>query len=164
MLATTSGFCFRAHHGIAQRSLADWKYSELSEFVRTPPRASGPGYYFRTVTHSAFTELRRQFYCGTRKTVPLDLLRQHLSSLMLATWIMDDGAAEGAQLRINTQSFSHAECLALIEVLDEKLGLRFTINSDKGKPRLRCGASSMDRLVSLAGPHVLVEMRYKLPA
>ncbi len=43
------------------------------------------------------------------KVVPIKLLERSLTDFGLAVWIMDDGAAEGKQLRINTQSFSAEE-------------------------------------------------------
>jgi LAGLIDADG DNA endonuclease family len=162
LLRTTSGFCFRVHHGLRQRDLVDWKHAELARLVRTAPRQSGNGYYFRTVTHPEFSRLREHFYVGSRKVVPLELLREDLTVVGLATWIMDDGAADGNQLRINTQSFSAEEAGELCDLLRAKFGLTMTVNMDKGHPRLRCAATSMPRLVKLIEPHVLPNMLYKL--
>ena len=106
LLKTTSGHCFRVHHGRRQQGLVDWKYAELALYVRTAPKTSGNGYYFRTVTHPELALLREQFYSANRKVVPIELLESSLGELGLAVWIMDDGAAEGNQLRLNTQSFS----------------------------------------------------------
>jgi hypothetical protein len=108
LLKTTSGYCFRVHHGRRQRKLVDWKYAELARFVRTAPKESGNGYYFRTVTHPRLAELRKQFYTNGQKIVPIRLLESCLTAFGLAVWVMDDGAAEGNQLRLNTQSFSTA--------------------------------------------------------
>jgi hypothetical protein len=163
LLKTSSGYCFRVHHGLHQRYLVDWKYQAFQRFVRTPPRLSGKGYYFRTVTHPGFSALRRAFYHGNRKVVPINYLDRHLSGLGLAIWIMDDGAADGGQLRINTQSFTVAENQALASLLERKFRLKVTLNYDKGCPRLRCRAISMERLVGTVREHVLPEMRYKLP-
>lgn len=163
LLRTTAGFCFRVHHGLAQRYWVDWKYCRLRAFVRSAPRSSGRGYYFRTVTHPQLTTLRHLFYCDARKIVPCELLEEYLTPFALAVWIMDDGAADGSQLRINTQSFSVSECNALREFLRENLGLHFSLNADKGRPRLRCASRSMPRLRELIGPYLLPEMRYKLP-
>jgi hypothetical protein len=164
LLRTTAGYCFRDHHGLEQKLLVDWKYQSLRRFVRTPPNVSGSGYYFRTVTHPELTALRTEFYEGLRKVVPLDLLQQALTPRALATWIMDDGAADGRQLRINTQSFSETECRGLVSLLERLFGLRFTINYDKGKPRLRCAAGSMERLRAVVGPHILPSLSYKIKA
>jgi LAGLIDADG DNA endonuclease family len=62
LLKTTSGHCFRVHHGRRQQCLVDWKYAELARFVRTAPKLSGNRYYFRTITHPELAELREQFY------------------------------------------------------------------------------------------------------
>jgi hypothetical protein len=108
LLATTAGWCFRVHHAVGQRSLVQWKYELVRSFVRTPPRVSGDAVYFRTVTHPALGPLRAAFYDGTRKVVPVALLERELDELALSVWIMDDGARDGGQLLINTQSFELA--------------------------------------------------------
>jgi hypothetical protein len=162
LLKTTSGYCFRVHHGIRQRNLVDWKHAELARFVRTAPRQSGNGYYFRTVTHPELANLRETFYTGGRKIVPLGLLESSLGAFGLAVWIMDDGAAEGKQLRLNTQSFSVDESEALAGLIRAKFGIVMTLNLDKMKPRLRCSAASMASLIELVRPHMLPDMLYKL--
>ena len=162
LLKTTSGYCFRVHHGRRQQALVDWKYAELARFVRTAPRTSGNGYYFRTVTHPGLAELRKSFYVDRRKTVPIKLLESGLTAFGLAVWIMDDGAAEGKQLRLNTQSFTVEETDELASLLRAKFGIVMTINSDKGRPRLRCNAASMGRLKELIARHILPDMLYKL--
>ena len=162
LLKTTSGHCFRVHHGRRQQRLVDWKYAELAQYVRTAPRLSGNGYYFRTVTHPELAVLREKFYSERRKVVPIELLESSLGELGLAVWIMDDGAAEGKQLRLNTQSFSTQEVERLAGLLRAKFGIVMTINKDKNRPRLRCKAESMDLLIKLVKPHTLPDMLYKL--
>ena len=162
LLKTTSGYCFRVHHGLQQRPLADWKYAELTHFVRSAPRTSGNGYYFRTVTHPVLAELRAAFYAGKRKIVPIGLLASDLTAFGLAVWIMDDGAAEGNQLRLNTQSFTAEEAGELASLIRAKFGIEMTVNRDKGRPRLRCKAASMERLVSLVRQYTIPNMLYKL--
>jgi hypothetical protein len=83
LLKTTSGFCFRVHHGHRQQDLVDWKYAELARFVRTAPRRSGNGYYFRTVTHPKLAELRESFYANERKIAPIKLLASSLTEFGL---------------------------------------------------------------------------------
>ena len=107
-------------------------------------------------------ELRERFYSADRKVVPIELLEGSLDELGLAVWIMDDGAAEGKQLRLNTQSFSTEEVERLAGLLRAKFGIVMTINKDKNRPRLRCSAASMGRLVELVKPHTLPDMLYKL--
>jgi hypothetical protein len=75
---------------------------------------------------------------------------------------MDDGAAEGKQLRLNTQSFSVEEAEELRCLIRAKFGVEMTINKDKNRSRLRCTAASMKRLVTLVRSHTLPSMLYKL--
>jgi hypothetical protein len=162
LLRTTSGWCFRVHHGLAQRSYVDFKHSFLREYVQSPPRQSGRAYYFRTVTHSAFSDYRERFYQASRKIVPIELLREQLTGLGLAVWLMDDGGADGAAVRLNTQSFSEDENEALAMLLQTKFGLNVRLNRDKGAFRLRIAAASKSRLVAVVGPHMHPDMSYKL--
>jgi hypothetical protein len=162
LLKTTSGYCFRAHHGRRQQGLVNWKYAELANFVRSAPRLSGNGYYFRTVTHPKLAELRESFYTVERKIVPIGLLEGGLTEFGLAVWIMDDGATDGNQLRLNTQSFSVEEAEELARLLRAKFGVVMTLNRDKSRPRLRCNAASMARLVSLVRGYTIPSMLYKL--
>lgn len=162
LLKTTSGYCFRVHHGTRQRALVDWKYAELARLVRTAPKMSGNGYYFRTITHPELARMRASFYSDRRKVVPLETLERDLTAFAMAVWIMDDGAADGKQLRINTQSFSLEEVWKLAGLLRAKFDIDMTINMGKNRPRLRCSAASMPKLVRLVGPHTLPNMLYKL--
>jgi hypothetical protein len=118
--------------------------------------------YFRTVTHPALADLRKHFYRGPIKVVPLALLERELDALALAVWIMDDGSADGAQVRINTQSFTTDEVVSLADLLRTKFGIVMRLNVDKSKPRLRCEAASMGRLRELVAEHTIPDMSYKL--
>ena len=163
LLRTTRGYCFRVHHGLAQRDLVDWKYNILQRFVRTAPRGCGAaGYYFRTVSHDTFADLRALFYDGRRKIVPIDFVEEYLSPFAMAVWIMDDGARDGRQLRLNTQSFTVSEVRDLARIVELKFNAPATVNVDKGKPRLRIAQSGMAKLINAVRPHMHQTMLYKL--
>jgi hypothetical protein len=162
-MPTTSGFCFRVNHGLHQRDYVDWKFKLLAEFVRTPPRESGSCYYFRTVTHPEFSEYREFFYSDGRKIVPMDLLHKQFTEFSLAVWLMDDGAVDRRQLRLNTQSFSFSENEALSSLLRAKFGIEARLNRDKDRYRLRINDASISRLKHLVGPILIPSMLYKLP-
>ena len=163
LMSTTAGFSFRVHHGIRQTAYVDWKFKILERFVRTSPRVSGNGYYFRTVSHPEFSQLRERFYPAGQKIVPLSLLEAQLDSFGLAVWIMDDGALERKQLRLNTQSFSSKENEGLVRLLRAKFGLEVSLNIDKTRHRLRFNAATIATLLSLIRPHFIPSMLYKLP-
>jgi LAGLIDADG DNA endonuclease family len=55
---------------------------------------------------------------------------------------MDDGSADGHAVLLNTQSFSHADNLALATLMWEKFGLEARLNRDKDGFRLRIAAGS----------------------
>ena len=146
-----------------QRDYVDWKFNMLAKLVRTPPRESGKCYYFRTVTHPEFSHYREHFYSGPRQVVPVELLNEQLSEFSLAIWLMDDGAVDGRQLRLNTQSFSLSENEALMSLLRAKFGVEARLNRDKDRYRLRICGASVQRFKDLVGPHLIPSMLYKLP-
>ena len=162
LVKTTSGYAFRVNHGIRQKDYVDWKHNLLRNFVNTAPRQSGSTYYFRTVTHPKFVELRKLFYKDRLKVIPKRLICASLDPFILTVWIMDDGSADGRQLRINTQCFSDEEQVFLQNVLRAKLGIESSLNRDKNQFRLRIKENSMDRLRKLTAPYIIPSMLYKL--
>ena len=162
LMPTTSGYCFRVNHGLQQRDYVDWKHNLLKSFVRTPPRQSGNCYYFRTISYCEFSDFRSSFYSNRQKVVPIKLLEEQFSKLSLAVWIMDDGAADGKQLRLNTQSFSLDENQELVSFLRAKFGIETSLNQDKKHLRLRVKAASMKLLKELVKPYIIPNMLYKL--
>ncbi len=159
---TTRGYSLRIHHGIFQKEYVDFKYFLISSFVNSKPKPSGKAYYFRTVSHPLLIELRNVFYVQQKKVLPKKLLEENFDSFALAIWIIDDGAKDKNQLRINTQCFSLEENLWLIEFLHAKFGIKTTMNVDEGKYRLRIAGSSMNHLKELILPFIIPSMLYKL--
>lgn len=159
---TTRGYSLRIHHGIAQIEYVNYKYSFVKGFVNSEPKRSGRSCYFRTVSHPYLTLLRKSFYAQQRKIIPKTLLEEEFDPFVLAIWIMDDGAADRRQLRINTQSFTLEENFWLTCFLQAKFGIESTINVDKGKYRLRIRDSSMSFLKQEVMPFMIPSMLYKL--
>src|SRR5438552_4472899 len=162
-MPTTSGFCFRVNHGLRQKDYVDWKFNMLEDFVRTSPRVSGKCYYFRTVTHPEFSNLRKLFYLENRKVIPKEFLYEYFSELSLAVWLMDDGAADRNQMRINTQSFSLMENELLSGLLRAKFGIETTLNRDKNRFRLRIANASIEHTMKIVVPYIIPNMLYKFP-
>ena len=161
LVSTTRGFAFRVNHSINQKDYVDWKYQELEILTNSPPRCSGKCYYFRTVSHPMLSNLHDAFYVNRIKKLPRQI-DEWMSPLVLSVWIMDDGARDGNQLRINSQSFSLEENEILIDILKAKLGITATINRDKDKFRLRVSANSLPILRQIVVPFLIPSMRYKL--
>ena len=162
LVKTTRGYSFRVNHGLSQKEYVNWKYNILMNFVRTMPKASGRCYYFRTITHSHFKFFRNCFYEGNSKRLSIDLVSQHLNPFILAVWIMDDGARDGNQLRINSQNFTREENQWLREILRTKLGIETTLNRDKDRFRIRVKSESMNLLIALVKQYFIPSMLYKL--
>jgi hypothetical protein len=163
LMRTTSGYSFRINHSFSQKPYVDWKYRIMEGFVRTSPRRCGRCYYFRTISHPQFKELRKYFFDGRRRRLSGEFLLRHLTPLALAVWIMDDGAKDKKQLRLNSQCFSKKDNDILQHILRAKFGIRTTLNSDKDKYRIRIGYESMSKLTRLVRKFVLPSMLYKLP-
>lgn len=159
---TTCGYSLRIHHGIAQKEYVDFKYQQIKSFVNSAPKSSRKAYYFRTISHPELIPLRNHFYLKQKKVLPKEFLEEKLDSFGLAIWIMDDGAADKRQLRINTQCFTLSENIWLSNVLQAKFGIASTLNVDKGKYRLRIRNSSMNLLKQMILPFIIPSMLYKL--
>jgi hypothetical protein len=118
-----------------------------------------PELYTRTLP--CFTELYHLFYLNGKKIIPHNIY-ELLTPVALAHFIMGDGAAVGAGIRIGTDSFSVKECVQLINVLMIKYRIKCTIHMISGKPRIYIPASYKKRFIQLVKPHMIPSMYYKL--
>ncbi len=135
----------------------------IEEFVRTPPRSCGKCYYFRTISHPIFKEIRKYFFKGRKRRLSRRFLEKHMSPFVAAIWIMDDGSRDRNQLRINSQCFTKKDNMTLQDILRAKLGIVTTLNQDKNRYRIRVKSESMNRLVRIITPFIIPSMLYKLP-
>ena len=114
------------------------------------------------MAHPELGQLARHFYPEGKKVVPIELLEKTFTPLSLAIWVMDDGASDRGQARINTQAFSLREVSELAAFLWRRFAIYATVNMDKGMPRLRIAARSMSNIRGVLGPLMRPELRYKL--
>jgi hypothetical protein len=152
------------NHSSRQLGYVLWKYKHLADLVSTPPRVrrgNGGRVACRFVTRSdpALTPYYRLFYDGGTKRVP----EIELSPLALAVWFMDDGCRSRNAVYLNTQQFDVDQQQALLTMLDRQWCIKGTLNRDKCYRRIRITVEGTRRLVELIDPHLLPEMRYKLP-
>jgi hypothetical protein len=152
------------NHSAAQASYVDWKYRQLAELVATPPKVrngNGNRVAYRFVTRSLpiLTPYFRLFYETGKKRVP----EVELSPLALAVWFMDDGCRSRNAVYLNTQQFDWPSQRVLLRLLAEQWGIDATLNRDKTYHRVRISVSGTVRLASVIEPHLLPELRYKLP-
>jgi hypothetical protein len=163
LVKTTMGYAFRVNHGLKQREYVDWKWRILENLVNSSPKSSGNCYYFRTVSHPVFNNLREEFYPNGKKVLPVDLVAENFTPFLLAVWIMDDGTKCGNQLRINSHCFTKEENKILQEFLSAKLGIKSVLNKDKGMVRIRIVSEGMPKLIGQIKPYIIPSMLYKLP-
>jgi hypothetical protein len=153
------------NHSYKQRTYVLWLYSELQEYVNTPPklRVSGTNrfsYRFTTRSLVALNRFYDDFYLAKQyKSIPRTLV---LNGLSLAVWFMDDGSKSYRTVYLNTQQFDLVDQFFLLRVLDN-LGIRAALNKDKKYHRIRVATDSMNRFRELVDPYILKSMRYKLP-
>ena len=152
------------NHSVHQRSYVDWKYRQLAELVSTPPKErNGNGgrraYRFLTRSLPELTPYYRLFYGSGVKQIP----ELELSPLTLAVWFMDDGGRSRRAVYLNTQKFDEESQQRLLRLLWEQWTILGTLNRDKTYHRIRISVEGTTRLAELIEPHVLPELRYKLP-
>jgi hypothetical protein len=152
------------NHSLHQRSYVDWKYRHLEELVRTPPKArksNGTRIAYRFVTRSLpeLTPYFRLFYGTGRKRIP----ELELSELTLAVWFMDDGCRSRNAVYLNTQQYDETSQRTLLRLLHDQWGIEGALNRDKSYYRIRLSVEGTLRFGGLVDPHLLPELRYKLP-
>ncbi len=107
----------------------------------------------------ALTPYYHLFYEAGRKRAP----SVELSALTLAVWVMDDGSRSRTALYLNTQQFDLQSQYTLLQALYDQWGIEAALNRDKSYHRIRVSVAGTRTLVRLIEPHVLPELRYKLP-
>ena len=152
------------NHSSRQRAYVDWKYRQLADLVRTPPRVrkgNGGRIAYRFVTRSLeqLTPYFHLFYGSGKKRVP----ELELTQLTLAVWFMDDGSRSRSSVYLNTQQYDLASQERLLRLLRTQWGIEATLNRDKTYYRIRISVGAMRRFTELVGPYLLPELRYKLP-
>lgn len=151
-------------HSVKQKEYVDWKYQELKNLVKSPPKRKKGNegrvaYRFFTRQHPELTGLHQRFYPEGSKIIPEDL---KLDSLTIAVWFMDDGSkCSESDIYFNTQQFEISDQQKLIAMLS-KVGIKARINKDKTYFRLRLLKRSIVTLEKMIDSHVVPSMRYKL--
>lgn len=123
-------------------------------------------YWFKTFSHTSFTEIWNLFYVNGVKTIQPGLVLNHINGLGLAYWVMSDGSLQNdsQSMILHTQSFTKAENEMLSNELNIKFGLHSRVISHKKKYWVifipRQDAALLNQLIS---PHMLPYFSYKVP-
>ncbi len=152
------------NHSLHQQGYVDWKYRQLAPLVRTPPKArksNGARIAYRFVTRSLpeLTPYFQLFYGTGRKRIP----ELELPELTLAVWFMDDGCRSRNAVYLNTQQYDEVSQSMVLRLLREQWGIEGALNRDKTYYRVRLSVEGTRKLANLIEPHLLPELRYKLP-
>jgi hypothetical protein len=116
-------------------------------------------YRFVTLSVPELTPLYRWFYPNGRKVAP----ELSLTPLTLAVWLMDDGSRSRTSVYLNTQQFDVHSQLRLLASLQNQWVITATLNRDKKYFRIRISVEGTRLLRDIVMPHLLPELRYKLP-
>lgn len=152
------------NHALFQKEYVDWKYRCLANLVGTPPKprkSNGKrmAYRFTTLSLPELTIFYRNFYSGSKKIIPKNLI---LSSLALAVWFMDDGCKSRNSVYLNTQQFDLVAQKQLQEILEKQWQIRTTLNKDKEYYRIRIGIRDLGNFKKIVKPFIIPFFNYKL--
>lgn len=174
--------CIGTHHSVIQKEYIKWLFSSLNEWVpsnsikykkESTHKVSGKiyeSYYFESVHHPIFEELYQLFYANKIKIINKDYVLNHLDSLSIAVWIMDDGSCDknSGSMRIYTNSFTEEDVLFLIDVFKNKFNINAKIiritnkKTNKIYPIIKFNKQEAFELAKLIEPHIIPSMRYKI--
>ena len=160
-------------HRLDHAGYVDWKYEMLRCIAGKPPkvierRDSRTARTYRSMrfyTRSVLKSFRDRFYADRREVVPSSI-GDLLDPMAVAVWFMDDGG-RGARtprgLVINTSGFSREEQSLLQNVMKAKFRIDVSVHRPGSGFHLYIRARSFARFSDLVAPHLVAQMRYKLP-
>ncbi len=151
-----------------------WLYNQFAHLVRTPPqqRKDTEQWYFGTRFFENLEDIRKMFYTGRKKVLPIHITELFTSPLTLAVWFMDDGHLDYREkshyaYHISTDSFTEPEVERLQALLLERFGIttKTYLSLCRGKryPKLYIGKEGRDLFTKTIEPFILPCFRYKLP-
>ncbi len=159
---SNAAYLFWFHQFLAQRGYCSEKKPKLQKRVGHKARRE---FYLRVRTYSfaSFNWIHEAFYpAQQQKVVPKDLCWILLTPQALAVWIMDDGVACGAGLKISTHCFQEEEVFFLCEVLNQKYNLYARPNRARHQFVIYIPKAGMPQLGHLISKYLVPSMHRKL--
>jgi hypothetical protein len=172
-------FRLKFEWGDRNKAYVDHVYNLFDEWVLSDPhkktRISPKGntvinWGFQTISHEAFQILADLFLRDHKKSIPADLIQDHLTARGLAFWFMDDGGkldynknSKNKAIVLNTHSFTAEEVEKMAMQLSLKFNLDCEVRSNKGKKIIVIKSMSYSNFLELTEPYIIPEMKSKLP-
>ncbi len=92
-------------------------------------------------------------------------IKELLTPLVLAHWIMGDGSRQNKGLHLSVYAFTIEDVKLLINVLETKFDLKCSIHKHStigNKPRIYIWEKSRTKLRILVSPYIIPSMQYKI--
>ncbi|MDQ0413467.1 endonuclease [Mesobacillus stamsii] len=136
---------FRFQHSYADKGWCYFCYESLHSYIPiNPPRYKknidprvnagfSETFYVQSRTTPLLTLLKKSWYAGKKKIIPLQLIEQTLSPESLAWWYQDDGHlvwknGSPRKIILSTDNFTREENFGLIKILRELFHLEFSLD------------------------------------
>jgi len=119
---------------------------------------------FATMQLPCFTKIHSLWYLNGLKKVPMNI-KELLTPLVLAHWIMGDGSRQNKGLHLSVYAFTIEDVKLLINVLETKFDLKCSIHKHSTiciKPRIYIWEKSRTKLRILVSPYIIPSMQYKI--
>ena len=98
---------------------------------------------------------------GGKKCIKPNLLH-YIDYIVLAYWIMGDGAKRNNGIVLCTQGFSFPEVVTLMNILKIKFDINSTIHLDNNKPTIYLSKSNLNKILPYITPYFVNSMKYKI--
>jgi len=101
------------------------------------------------------------FYDNGKRCIKPDLIH-YIDYVVLAYWIMGDGAKRNKGIVLCTQGFSFPEVVTLMNILKIKFDINSTIHFDKQKPTIHINQTNLYKILPYITPYFVDSMKYKI--
>lgn len=114
-----------------------------------------------TMQLPCFTSLRNIWYSNSIKIVPLNI-KEMLTPLALAHWIMGDGSKQNEGIHLSVYAFTPSDVELLITALNERYNIKCSIHDTEKGARIYVNKKNMEILKPLVSSHIVPSMKYKI--
>lgn len=131
-----------------------------------PNKGQIKSYWFKTFSHISFSAIWDLLFINNKKTISANIVKDHLTVVGLAYWIMGDGSLhrEGRVLTLHTEGFIKDESTMLSDELNVKFGFHTKVVASKQKYHvIQFSTKDANKLHDMIIDLVIPSMKYKVP-